>query len=238
MIERDPTRLGTILGVWAHPDDEAYLSAGTMAAAVDAGQRVVCMTATRGEAGSLDHVRWPPDSLASVREKELDACLRVLGITEHSWLDFADGGCADVPLDEAVGPVVSVIDDVRPDTVLTFGPDGMTGHTDHIAVSRWTTEALGRSGHKGARLLYATKTPAWNTAFLAAVDPDRVMMGAQELPWTDPAEMAVHVQLDGDALDRKVAAPLCQESQVAPLIEEYGLDAYAPLMRDEFFRAP
>jgi len=64
------------------------------------------------------------------------------------------------------------------------------------------------------------------------------MMGAQELPWTDPAEMAVHVQLDGDALDRKVAALLCQESQVAPLIEEYGLDAYAPLMRDEFFRAP
>ena len=238
MIERDPTRLGTILGVWAHPDDEAYLSAGTMAAAVDAGQRVVCMTATRGEAGSLDQVRWPPDSLASVREKELDACLRVLGITEHSWLDFADGGCADVPLDEAMAPIVSVIDAVRPDTVLTFGPDRMTGHTDHIAVSRWTTEALGRSGHNGARLLYATKTPAWNTAFLSAVDPDRVMMGAQELPWTDPAQVAVHVELDGDALDRKVAALLCQESQVAPLIAEYGLDAYAPLMRDEFFRAP
>ena len=238
MIERDPTRLGTILGVWAHPDDEAYLSAGIMAAAVDAGQRVVCMTATRGEEGSLDHVRWPPDSLASVREKELDACLQVLGVTEHSWLDFADGGCAGVPLDEAVAPIVSVLDDVCPDTVLTFGPDGMTGHTDHIAVSRWTTEALVRSRHNAARLFYATKTPAWNAAFLAVVDPKRVMMSADELPWTADADLALHVALDGDALDRKVAALLCQESQVAPMVDDYGMETFAPLMRDEFYRAP
>ena len=238
MIEHDPRQLGTILGVWAHPDDEAYLSAATMAAAIDAGQRVVCVTATRGEAGSLDHVRWPPDTLASVREKELDACLRVLGVTEHSWLEFADGGCAEVPLEEAVAPIVSIIDDVRPDTVLTFGPDGMTGHTDHIAVGHWTNEALRRSGRDGARLLYATKTPAWNAAFLEVVDPGRVMMGADELPWTDPAAVALHVVADGDVLDRKVAALLCQESQVSPMVDDYGMEAFIPLMRDEFFRTP
>ena len=238
MIERDPTQLGTILGVWAHPDDEAYLSAAIMAAAVGAGQRVVCVTATRGEAGSLDHVRWPPDTLASLREKELDACLRVLGVTDHTWLDHPDGGCADVPLEDAVAPIVSIIDDVRPDTVLTFGPDGMTGHTDHIAVGRWTAEALRVSGQNGARLLYATKTREWNTAFLAVVEPERVMMGAEELPWTDAADIVLHVRVTGDDLDRKLAALLCQRSQVEPLVTDYGEAAFRELMADEFFRAP
>ena len=49
----DVADLGTILGVWAHPDDDIYLSAGLMAAAVEAGQRVVDVTATRGEGGSM-----------------------------------------------------------------------------------------------------------------------------------------------------------------------------------------
>ena len=60
------TDLGTILGVWAHPDDEAYLSGGLMAMARDAGARVVCVTATRGELGTPDPRTWPPDQLAVV----------------------------------------------------------------------------------------------------------------------------------------------------------------------------
>src|SRR5918998_1048475 len=52
--------LGTILGIWAHPDDEAYLSGGLMAMARDNGSRVVCVTATRGELGTPDPAAWPP----------------------------------------------------------------------------------------------------------------------------------------------------------------------------------
>ena len=59
--------LGNILGVWAHPDDEAYLSAGIMARAVRAGSRVVCVTATRGEGGSMDEEKWPPETMGEVR---------------------------------------------------------------------------------------------------------------------------------------------------------------------------
>ena len=51
----DPHRalpdLGTVLGVWAHPDDETYLTAGLMAQTVRRGDRVICVTATRGEEG-------------------------------------------------------------------------------------------------------------------------------------------------------------------------------------------
>ena len=49
---------GTLLGVWAHPDDEAYLSGGLMAAATGAGRRVVVVTATYGELGTSDPERW------------------------------------------------------------------------------------------------------------------------------------------------------------------------------------
>ena len=68
------TRLGTVLVVWAHPDDETYLVGGLSAALTDAGQRVVCVTATRGEAGGTD-----PD-LADIRTAELETALALLGV--------------------------------------------------------------------------------------------------------------------------------------------------------------
>lgn len=238
MTERDSSKLGTILGVWAHPDDEAYLSAGIMAAAVDAGHRVVCVTATRGEGGSLDHERWPPETLASVREAELDACLAVLGVREHTWLDYPDGGCADVPVDEAVSRLAEIIEDVQPDTVLTFGPDGMTWHPDHIAVGQWTAAAFERAGPHGARLLYATKTPGWGEAFLAAVGADQVMMTDQAPPTTPESDIAFHVRLEGTELERKYKAMLCQPSQVESLMNAMGEELYCGLLADEFFRLP
>src|SRR3954463_15396505 len=66
----DATRLGNVLGIWAHPDDEAFLSAGLMAAVRDAGNRVVCVTATSGELGTDDPIRWPPHRLGAVRRHE------------------------------------------------------------------------------------------------------------------------------------------------------------------------
>ena len=62
----DIRELGTILSVWAHPDDEAYLCGGIMAMATAAGSRVVCVTATRGELGVTDALRWPPEQLPAI----------------------------------------------------------------------------------------------------------------------------------------------------------------------------
>src|SRR5215210_4684470 len=82
--------LGTVLGVWAHPDDETYLSAGLMAAAVREGSRVVCVTATRGEGGSTDEVRWPHATLAAVRDRELLRSFEILGVSYQRFLDLPD----------------------------------------------------------------------------------------------------------------------------------------------------
>jgi LmbE family N-acetylglucosaminyl deacetylase len=123
--------LGTILGVWAHPDDEAYLSAGLMARAVRNGSRVACVTATRGEGGSMDVERWPPERMAEVRTEELERSLAILGVTEHYWLDLPDIDMQTGLPEDGYERVRDLVEDIRPDTILTFGTDGMTGHEAH-----------------------------------------------------------------------------------------------------------
>src|SRR5262245_43604729 len=86
--------LGTILSLWAHPDDETYLSAGVMAAAADRDQRVVCVSATAGEHGTPHPDVWPPDRLGRIRRWEAAAAMAVLGVTEHRILGLPDGGLA------------------------------------------------------------------------------------------------------------------------------------------------
>src|SRR5439155_3823374 len=112
-----------------------YLTAGLMAHAVRRGDRVVCVTATRGEEGSWDEERWPTSEMGKVREAELMQSLGILGVNEHHWLDYNDGTCDQVPFEEGVGRVKAIMVDVQPRSVFTFGPDGMTGHPDHKSVS-------------------------------------------------------------------------------------------------------
>jgi LmbE family N-acetylglucosaminyl deacetylase len=226
--------LGTVLSIWAHPDDESYCCAGLMAAAVRAGNRVVCVTATRGELGSTDPSRWPPGrELADVRTKELAACLAEIGVTEHHWLDYPDGGCADVDESSAVARLREFVDAVQPDTVFTFGPDGGTYHPDHMAVSRWTTAAVADTG---ARLLYMTHTPEWNATITEHIDPSLVMMADREPPAHPADACAIYEVLDGDLLDTKFRAMLRQESQVGPLLELLGPEKYRSMLAEEAFR--
>ena len=228
---------GTILGVWGHPDDEAYLSAGLMARAVDAGCRVVCVTATRGEAGFPADDRRSVAERKALRERELANCMAVLGVREHHYLGFPDGGCGGVPDDEAVAAIAALIDEVQPDTVLTFGPDGGTGHQDHIAACRWTTMAFDRAATAGSRLLYSTKTQQWDDRFLAGVDRSTIMMLDElEAETVDPNELAIWYSCDEAKLARKVAALRAQVSQVEPLIELVGLEFFRELVREEFYR--
>jgi LmbE family N-acetylglucosaminyl deacetylase len=226
--------LGTVLAVFAHPDDETYLCGGLMARAIRAGDRVVCVTATRGEQGSTDPQRWPPgESLAQVRTVELEESLGRLGVTEHVWLDYADGGCADIDDDEAVARLRRIVEEVRPDTVLTFGPEGMTGHPDHQAVSRW---AVAAAAGTAARAHVATNTPEWLAAFRDKLDEVGAFMGA-EPPCTPRDELSIHLRLDGDLLDAKYDAIVRQVSQVEPMLATFDTDFLRAALAEESFRA-
>jgi LmbE family N-acetylglucosaminyl deacetylase len=225
------TDLGTVLMVWAHPDDETYLVGGLSAALSDAGQRVVCVTATRGEAGGT------AERLAEIRTTELAAALDLLGVEEHHWLDYADGGCASVDDDEAASRIRAVVDDVRPDTVVTFGPDGFTGHPDHQAVSRWVDLALNHhpAGDQGVRLLHAV---AREHSADPGLDDDYGVyeLGRPRVCADD--DLAVLLLLDDALLDRKVAALLKQESQTSRLVGAVGLPRFRAWVATEALAEP
>jgi LmbE family N-acetylglucosaminyl deacetylase len=216
--------LGTLLGVWAHPDDETYLSAGLMALVRAAGGRVVCVTATRGEHGTPDPRRWPPHRLARTRELEAAAAMAVLGVDDHRWLGMEDGTLADVDHAAGVAVVRRLLDEVRPDTIVTFGPDGMTGHPDHRAVSGWVTEAWRRAG-AGPRLLHATTTASFADGFAGL--HERLGVFPPGLPVRTPDhEVDLAVALDDHLLDVKLAALRAQATQVAPLVEIAGEELF------------
>jgi LmbE family N-acetylglucosaminyl deacetylase len=205
---------GPILGVWAHPDDETYLMAAIMADGVGRGERVRCVTATRGEDGSWDEDRWPTATMGAVREAELMRCMDILGVTEHVWLDYHDGACADVPDAEGVDRVRRLLEDLEPRSVFTFGPDGMTGHPDHKAVSRWTAEAFRLVAPHGARLYYAAMTPEWAAEFVPEMNRFNVFMEEGTPPVTPREELGLVFEIPPDLLATKLRAIEAHQSQV------------------------
>ncbi len=231
MAIQDISELGTILSIWAHPDDEAYLCGGIMAKATTAGSRVVCVTATRGELGVTDAVRWPPDQLASIREAEMTESMRILGVKEHRWLGYPDGGCADVDHESAVERVAELLREVRPDTVLTFPPDGQTGHPDHIAVHLWTVDAVRRTGI--GDLHVSANTQEWLDEHRARFLELGVIVGKPPVAWRDA--LSIDLELAPQILDRKLAALAAQASQSEAFRTAAGEDYYRHIIARERF---
>lgn len=229
----EAARLGTVLGVWAHPDDEAWLSAGLMALAASAGSRVVCVHATDGELGTADPVTWPPERLARVRAREARASLRAVGVREQWSLRFPDGACADVDVDEAVSRITALIARVRPATIVTFGPDGITGHPDHVTVGRWAELAWRASGGS-ARLLQTMNSEAKAMEFADVYAA--IGVGALGGVATRPLEeISVEVRLDDEFADRKLRALLAHRTQMMPVVDRIGVDALPEWWRVEPF---
>jgi LmbE family N-acetylglucosaminyl deacetylase len=137
-----------LMAVLAHPDDESLGVGGTLAKYASEGVEVFLVTATRGDGGRFrghragEHQHPGPAALAAIRETELRAAAQVLGVREVSLLDYHDQHLDRAHPHDAVGRIVRELRRVRPDVVLTFGPDGAYGHPDHIAVSQFTTAAV------------------------------------------------------------------------------------------------
>ena len=132
---------GGLLGVFAHPDDEAYSVAGSLAKHTDEGIPATLLCFTRGEAGQIrDGSDATRETLGEVREGELRAACRIVGVTDVRIVGTADGGTqAD---EEGVSKIVAAIEELRPRVVVTMEPHGVTRHPDHIAVSKMTTDAF------------------------------------------------------------------------------------------------
>jgi LmbE family N-acetylglucosaminyl deacetylase len=176
--------------VVAHPDDDTFGCAGTVALhAGDPGFRFVLVHATSGEAGeSAEGSGATRENLGEVREEEDRRSWRVLGREpdRHEWLHLPDGGVADQPYEELVETIARIFREERPDVVLTFCENGVTGHSDHITVGAAATDAFHRvrgEGVDGLRRLLRTAIPQsvmdeWNRRLVEAgkepYDPTQV----------------------------------------------------------------
>ncbi len=168
-------RARTFAVVVAHPDDDAYGVAGSVALhASDEGFRFVLIHATDGGAGDL-RPGFPAtrSTLGRVRRAEDAAGWEAVGRPpdRHVWLGYPDGEVDRVPFTELVDAVWSVLSEEQPAVVFTFGPDGIFGHPDHIAIGAATDSAFARgAATEGAafrRLLHGAIPESvfhrWNT---------------------------------------------------------------------------
>lgn len=224
----DIGNLGTILGVWAHPDDESWCAAGVMAAATGNGQRVVCVTATLGDAGiTSDEARWPKARLGEIRRQELETSLDILGIKEHIWLDYPDGQLASADSTEATGQLLNIIHDVRPDTILTFGPDGLTGHPDHVTIYRWTKQAVERSGLPTELYSVIELKETYESPITKACDERFDIYFNIETPQTVPASEAdLLFELEPDLQETKLRSLAAHECQMDRMLNDPAGQAY------------
>ena len=141
----------SILAVFAHPDDESFGTGGVLHMCADRGVYTALLCATRGEEGEIsDPALATPETLGAVREEELRAACRILGIQDLRFLDYRDGALAQADPAEAIGRIVFQIRRLRPQVVVTFDANGGYGHLDHMAIHRFTTSAFRLAGDPGA----------------------------------------------------------------------------------------
>jgi LmbE family N-acetylglucosaminyl deacetylase len=212
----DLRALGAILFVGAHPDDEIWTAGGIMAAAVQGGQRVGCVNATRGEWGVQNEARWPQARLAEIRTRELEASLAVLGVREHWWLDYEDGKCAEAEAEAAVR-VREIVEAFRPDTILTFGPDGYTGHPDHRAMCRWTAQAVRGLG-RAVRVLWVAVEVEQYEELREADEAANIFFEARRPPLVMSADCAIDFRLPAELTELKRQAFEAVPSQTSKLM--------------------
>jgi LmbE family N-acetylglucosaminyl deacetylase len=148
----------TLCAVFAHPDDETFSVAGTLARYADRGAEITLITATSGESGEMVGSPLPGKDLAELRERELRQAAEILGINHLQLLQLPDGRLSD-QADEVRLAIREALRQVQPQVVITEDVQGITGHPDHIAVTHATVRAADELGDAGPLKLYEHVIP-------------------------------------------------------------------------------
>lgn len=125
----------TLVAVFAHPDDEAFGPAGTIAK-FSKTHDVYILCATKGEVGESSIYT---KSLYTIREEELKRSAKILGAKKVFFLGFRDGTLSNNLYHKLAGKIQEKLIKFQPETIITYEPLGVSGHIDHITVSLVTT---------------------------------------------------------------------------------------------------
>ena len=234
----------SLIGVFAHPDDESLTCGGLLAWSASRGARVSLWCASGGEHGAgagLDSPYTPGD-LRRARVEELRKASAVLGVSDVTVLDFEDGmlpWVASAPLEAAIRDAIV---QAGADVVITFADDGLYGHPDHVAIHERTTAAVRAMGTAAPVLYYVTMPRDSMTAVVRHVAVDGAPVPLRILGIADPdafgclAPPPTLVVDVGGFAEAKLAAIKCHRTQ----LEHDALDRLTPadalrLLRIEHF---
>lgn len=235
-----------LLAFHAHPDDESITSGGLLASLADTSVPVTVVTATRGEAGEIHNrsdAAQVQDRLGEIREAELAAALDVLGVGPPRFLGYRDSGMMgtednarpdafwQADFFEAVGRLVAIIRETRPDVITAYDPFGGYGHPDHVQVHRvgtaayWAAADIGRypaSTHGAPWVPSKLYWTTWSRDRMVKVrrqmsgDLGADPSGAVEEPAAGSLETHITTTIDVEPwFDRKHRALLCHDTQFA-----------------------
>ncbi len=148
----------SVLAVFAHPDDETSVGP-LLARSAAEGHDVYLVSITSGQKGFRAHFNMPVgDRLGAVREEELRAAARALGIHEPYLLGFQDQGISShEAAEEVASRLRAIIEETKADVLVTWGPDGITGHQDHRMASNIAAvvfQQQSRLSHKPRKLYF------------------------------------------------------------------------------------
>jgi N-acetyl-1-D-myo-inositol-2-amino-2-deoxy-alpha-D-glucopyranoside deacetylase len=235
----------------AHPDDETFGSGGTSALLAARGVPVHVLLATSGQAGEItDPALDTPANradLGALREAEARAAGAVVGLAGIVFLGHWDGRLAEVGDERLAREVATVIRRLRPAVVITFGPEGIYGHPDHLAVHRATRLAWdlaadpaldldGLPAHGVARLFYqaiSAELAARRNAERGPVD-----LGGNAHPFVGYPDEAITTRIDASAYtETKLAALAAHRSQTAARREQIAAMLRAEPLVERFVLA-
>lgn len=247
--EREPDLAGrTILAIFAHPDDESLACGGTLARLADAGARIVLLCASRGESGSISDPSLVPDGdLGRVRAEELQEAAQVLGISEVLIRDHPDGDLRWAHVPELHSDIVSTIQRLRPDGVITFAEDGLYWHLDHVGVHERTYTAVCSLCPDAPPLYYVTMPKGVmreieDTAISRGwVPPESGVWSIAPDAFGDSAHPPTFVVDVGAWVPRKLEALCCHRTQMgptSPFARIEHAEARRWLGTEQFRRAP
>ncbi len=157
----------TLMAVHAHPDDEASSTGGVLATYSGQGIRTVVVTCTNGEFGDAPGGVKPgqdghdEQTVAQLRLAELREAAKILGVSDLEMLGYHDSGMPDwdykdrpeafcnAPLEEVTGRVGALIEQYRPQVVVSYDPEGPYQHPDHVHAARAAAAAAEGHRHPG-----------------------------------------------------------------------------------------
>jgi LmbE family N-acetylglucosaminyl deacetylase len=225
MTKNTSKHILSLLGVFAHPDDEGSCSGSLAKYVAEAGAKAYVACATRGDGvdAEIKNEAATRETLGQVRSQELRCACETLGVEPPIFLGYQDGEVDKIPLDDAARRMAKLIRELCPLVVITHGPEGGYGHPDHIAVSAFTTRAFDLAADPQAALglpafapakLYYTAVPRSFMEKVQAFRDRRASIRGQQLGFVGVDDAAITTEVEiRQYLRRKLDALACHRTQ-------------------------